>query len=188
MNKKVKALCEAAVMIAIALVLNLLKDVLPGQLPNGGSLLNVSMVPIVFFAVRYGAGWGAMAGFVFGGLDFIMGGHSIDWTTIICDYFLAFSMLGLGAGLMKGRKYSACWGSVLGGSLQFLASYLVGVFVWGKWMPEEFMGMTMTTPWFYSFLYNITWALPNVILAVVVFVALYRVAPLRKYLLRQDLA
>ena len=67
MNKKIKALCEAAIMIALALILNLLKDVLPGQLPNGGSLLNVSMVPIVFFAVRYGAGWGAMAGFVFGG-------------------------------------------------------------------------------------------------------------------------
>ena len=29
MNKSVKALCEAAIMIAIALVIDLLKDVLP---------------------------------------------------------------------------------------------------------------------------------------------------------------
>ena len=102
MNKSVKALCEAAIMIAIALVIDLLKDVLPGQLPNGGSLLNVSMLPIVFFAIRYGAGWGAMAGFVFGTLNYVIGnGIAIDWTTIICDYLLAFTLLGLGAGLFS---------------------------------------------------------------------------------------
>lgn len=188
MNKKVKAICEAAMMIAIALVLDLLKDVLPGQLPNGGSLLNISMVPIVFYGVRYGMGWGAMAGFVYGGLDYLMGnGMAIDWTTIICDYFLAFEMLGLGAGIFKGRKRGAYWGALVGGSLQFLSSYLVGVFVWGKWMPDEFLGLTMTSPWFYSFLYNILWAGPNILLAIVVFAALYRVGPMRKYLLGQDL-
>ena len=27
-----------------------------------------------------------------------------------------------------------------GGALMFLSSYLVGVFVWGKYMPEVFLG------------------------------------------------
>jgi len=182
-----KALTEAAMMIALALVLNLLKDVIPfGQLPNGGSLLNVSMVPIVLYGVRYGAGWGTMAGFIFGGLNYFIGnGIAIDWTTILCDYFLAFAMLGLGAGLFKGKKHGVYFGSLVGGGLQFLASYLVGVFVWGKWMPEAFLGLTMTTPWFYSFLYNILWAAPNTILAMVVFAALQK--PMRKYILAEDL-
>ena len=188
MNKSVKALCEAAIMIAIALVIDLLKDVLPGQLPNGGSLLNVSMLPIVFFAIRYGAGWGAMAGFVFGTLNYVIGnGIAIDWTTIICDYLLAFTLLGLGAGLFHGKKWAAVWGSLVGGGLQFLSSYLVGVFVWGRWMPEEFLGMPMTSPWIYSLLYNILWAAPNIALTIVVFVLLYRVKPMRRYLLGQDL-
>ena len=188
MNKSVKALCEAAIMIAIALVIDLLKDVLPGQLPNGGSLLNVSMLPIVFFAIRYGAGWGAMAGFVFGTLNYVIGnGIAIDWTTIICDYFLAFSLLGFGAGLFKGRKGAAYWGTLVGGTLQFLSSYFVGVFVWGIYMPEEFLGLTMTSPWFYSFLYNILWAVPNIVCTLIVFALLYRSSAMRKYLTGSDL-
>ena len=189
MNKNVKALCEAAMMIALAIIIDLLKDVLPGQLPNGGSLLNISMLPIVFFAIRYGVGWGAMAGFVVGGLNYVIGnGIAIDWTTIICDYFLAFCLLGLGAGLFHGKKNAHIWGTLVGGCLQFLSSYLVGVFVWGKWMPDEFLGLTMTSPWFYSFLYNILWAAPNIALTIVVFALLYQVKPMRRYILAQDLA
>ena len=35
-------------------------------------------------------------------------------------------------------------------------------------MPDEFMGMTMTSPVFYSVLYNGTYMLPNTILAIVI--------------------
>ena len=188
MNKNVKALCEAAIMVAIALVIDLLKEVLPGQLPNGGSLLNISMLPIVFFAIRYGAGWGAMAGFVFGTLNYIIGnGIAIDWTTMVCDYLVAFTLLGFGAGLFKGRKWAAVWGSLVGGTLQFLSSYLVGVFVWGKWMPESFLGMPMTSPWIYSFLYNILWAAPNIVLTIIVFILLSRTKAVRRYLQGLDI-
>ena len=178
MNKKTKALCEAAIMVALSLILEL---VVLYKLPNGGSV-TLSAVPIVFFGLRHGTGWGAMAGFVFGGLNYIMGGSAIDWTTIIFDYFLAFSMLGMGAGLFKGRTNGAYGAAVVGVGLQFLASYLVGVFVWGKWMPEEFLGLTMTTPWFYSFLYNILWAGPDLVLCLVAFFLLYQVKPMRRYL------
>lgn len=193
MNKQRKvvfALCEGAIMVAVALVLDFLKSVLPGQLPNGGSLLNISMLPIVFYAIRHGVSWGAIAGFVFGGLNYLLGLDSmaIDWTTIICDYFLAFTMLGVGAGLFRGKKGAPYLGTLVGGSLQFLSSYLVGVFVWGKWMPEEFLGLTMTTPWFYSFLYNILWAAPNITLTIVVFALLSRNRTMHRYLTGADLA
>lgn len=183
MNRKTRTLCEAAILIALASVLELITLY---KLPQGGSV-TLSMLPLVLFAVRHGCGWGAMAGFVFGGINYMMGGHAIDWTTIICDYFIAFSMLGLGAGLFRKKKLGCVWGSLTGISLQFLASYLVGVFVWGKWMPDEFFGMTMTTPWFYSFLYNICWALPDLLLATTVFVILYLIKPFRRYLTGKDL-
>lgn len=188
MNKKVKALCEGAMMVALAIILDLLKEVLPGQLPNGGALFNISTLPIIFFAVRHGLGWGSLAGFVFGTLNYFVGnGISIDWTTIICDYFLAFTLCGLGAGLFKGKKLGAIWGTMVGVTLQFLSSYFVGVFVWGKWMPDEFLGMTMTSPWIYSFLYNICWAIPNMILTALIFFLLYRIKPMSKLLNGQDL-
>ena len=182
MNKNVKALCEAAVMIAIAQILG---QIPMGRLPNGGSIAIIAL-PIILFGVRYGVAWGGMAGFVCGFLDYVIGsGIAIDWTTMICDYLIAFAMIGVGAGLFRGRKWGVFYGTVVGISLQFLSSYLIGVFVWGKWMPDTFWGMPMTSPWIYSFLYNISWAGPNLVLCLVVFAFLYR--PMRKYFTCADL-
>lgn len=185
LSTRTKAICEAAIMVALAVILGQLRLY---RWPNGGSI-TLAILPLVFFAVRHGMGWGFLAGFVYGALDYVVGqGISIDWTTIICDYFLAYGLLGLGAGLFKGRRWSACFGTLLGGALMFLSSYLVGVFVWGKWMPDEFLGMTMTTPWFYSFLYNISWAGPCMVLTLAVFVIFYRIKPMKQFLDGQDLA
>lgn len=184
LSVRTKAICEAAIMVALAYALGNLRLY---RLPDGGSI-TLAIMPLIFFAIRYGAGWGFLAGFVYGGLDYLIGlSSAIDWTTIICDYFLAYGLLGLGAGVCRGHKYSAYWGTLLGGVLMFLSSYLVGVFVWGKYMPEEFLGMTMTTPWFYSFLYNISWAGPCIALTLLVFIIFYQLRPMRRFLERQDL-
>ena len=181
-NTKTKMLCEAAIFIAMAEILSLIKLY---EFPNGGSV-DCAMVPIILFAVRHGCGWGAGVGFVYGFLQYFAGnGFAIDWTTIICDYFLAFVALGFGAGLLSRRKWSVYYGTLIGGVLRFLVHYLIGVFVWGVYMPDEFFGMTMTSPWFYSLLYNGSYMLPSIILCVVVFALLYK--PLRKYFTSADL-
>ena len=77
------------------------------------------------------------------------------------------------------------YGTVIGGLLRFLAQYLVGALVWGKYMPDEFFGMSMTSPGFYSLLYNGSYMLPDIILCAVVFALLYR--PLKKYFTGADL-
>ena len=95
-NSKTRIICEAAIFIAMAEILSLIKLY---EFPNGGSI-NLGMLPIILFAARHGCGWGSLAGLVFGTLDYLIGSKfSIDWTTIICDYFLAFTALGFGAGL-----------------------------------------------------------------------------------------
>ena len=181
-NTKTKMLCEAAIFIAMAEILSLIKLY---EFPNGGSV-TLEMLPIVLFAARYGCGWGAGAGLVYGAITYLIGNKfSIDWTTIICDYFLAFVALGFGAGLLSRRKWSVYFGTLIGGVLRFLVHYLIGVFVWGVYMPDEFFGMTMTSPWFYSLLYNGSYMLPSIILCVVVFALLYK--PLRKYFTSADL-
>ena len=189
-NSKTRIICEAAIFIAMAEILSLIKLY---EFPNGGSI-NLGMLPIILFAARHGCGWGSLAGLVFGSLaglvfgtlDYLIGSKfSIDWTTIICDYFLAFTALGFGAGLFARRRWSVFYGTVIGGLLRFLAHYLVGALVWGKYMPDEFFGMSMTSPWFYSLLYNGSYMLPDIILCAVVFALLYR--PLKKYFTGADL-
>lgn len=183
MNSKTRTLCEAAMLLAVAQVLSYINF---SRMPDGGSI-TFAMVPVVLFGVRHGFKWGALAGFVYGLMQyFIGGGISIDWTTMICDYLIAYTLLGAGAGVFHRKQFGVFYGTLLGGGLQFLSSYLVGVFIWGQWMPEEFLGMTMTTPWIYSFIYNIIWAGPCIVLALLAFGVSYKA--LRKYYTGADLA
>ena len=179
---KTRMICEAAIFIAMAEILSLIKLY---EFPNGGSI-TLEMLPIILFAARYGCGWGSLAGLVYGTITYLIGNKfSIDWTTIICDYFIAFVALGFGAGLLSRRKWSVYYGTVIGGVLRFLAHFLIGVFVWGKWMPDTFLGKPTTSPWIYSLIYNGSYMLPSIVLCLVVFALLYK--SLRKYFTSADL-
>lgn len=179
---KTRMICEAAIFIAMAEILSLIKLY---EFPNGGSI-TLEMLPIILFAARYGCGWGSLAGLVYGTITYLIGNKfSVDWTTIICDYFIAFVALGFGAGLLSRRKWSVYYGTIIGGVLRFLAHFLIGVFVWGKWMPDTFLGKPMTSPWIYSLIYNGSYMLPSIVLCLVVFALLYK--PLRKYFTSADL-
>ena len=181
-KSNVRMICEAAVMMAMAQILSYIKLY---EFPNGGSI-DCAMIPIILFAVLYGAGWGTGVGFVYGAMQyFFANGISIDWTTIICDYFIAYALLGFGAGLFRGHKYGVYFGTLSGGLLRFAAHLVVGAVVWGKWMPDAFFGMTMTSPWFYSLLYNGSYMLPDILICGVIFALLYR--PLKKYFTSADL-
>ena len=180
-KSKLRALCEGAIMVAIAQILSFIKL---WEMPWGGSVV-LAMVPIILYAVRWGLGSGLIAGFAFGVLQFLFdGGFAIGWESIIGDYLLAYTVLGL-AGLASGKKGGIFIGTIIGGVARFLVHYVVGATIWAAYMPEEFFGMTMTTPWFYSLLYNIAYMGPNIIITLVVFALLYK--PMGKYLKGEDL-
>lgn len=181
MGKTTRMLCEGAVLIAAAQVLSFVKLY---ELPNGGSL-TLAMFPILLFAVRWGFGAGIMGGFVFGALQFMFdGGFALGWQSMIGDYFVAFAALGL-AGIFRRRKLGIFPGIVVGCAARFLVHYVVGATIWAEWMPEEFLGMTMTTPWIYSAIYNAVYMIPNTVLALVIAALLYK--PMNKYLTGADL-
>ena len=176
-----RMLCEGAIMVALAQILSYIKFL---ELPNGGSL-TPAMFPILFFAVRWGLGEGLVAGFVFGVLQFMFdGGFALGWQSIIGDYLVAFTVLGL-AGLFKGKKWGIFAGTVVGCVARFLVHYVVGATIWAEYMPESFLNMTMTNPWFYSLLYNGVYMLPNMILALVIAGLLF--PGLKKYYMGADI-
>ena len=76
-------------------------------------------------------------------------------------------------------------GTVVGSVARFLVPYVVGATLWAAYMPETFFGMTMTSPWIYSLLYNGCYMLLDMLLCLVVFALLLR--PMHKYLLAEDL-
>ena len=181
MKNNLRRLCEGAIMVAIAQILSYIKL---WEMPWGCSIV-LAMVPIILFSVRWGLGSGLLAGFVFGVLQFMFdGGFAIGWQSIIGDYLLAFTVLGL-AGLMKGKKLGVFWGTLIGGVARFLVHYVVGATIWAAYMPDTFFGMTMTSPWIYSLLYNIAYMGPNIVITLVIFGLLY--VPMKKYMLGQDI-
>ena len=142
------------------------------------------MAPIIFYACRWGLKYGLMSGFVLGCLQFLMdGGFALSIQSIFGDYLLAFTMLGL-AGLFRFKKSSVFLGTLLGAAGRFLVHYVVGATVWAMYMPDIYFGIKMTTPWFYSLLYNLSYMVPDTLLCLVVFAALYK--PMGKYLRAED--
>ena len=178
-HMKVRALCEGAVLLAVAQILSYIKL---WEMPWGGSIV-LSMVPLVLYAVRWGLGAGLLDGFLFGVLQFMFdGGFAIGWESIIGDYLLAFTVLGL-AGLFKGKFVPA---TVVACVARFLVHYVVGATIWAEYMPETFFNMTMTTPWIYSALYNAAYMLPDMLVILLVGVILMK-TPAKKYVTGEDL-
>ena len=158
-------LCEGALMVVLAQIL----DFFPlWKMPWGGSV-SLCMLPFFLFACRWGMGGGLIAGFVLGVLQFMYaGGIALGWQSILGDYLVAYTVLGF-AGVFRGKRWSVFAGTALGCGLRFLVHYVVGATIWAEYMPEEFFGMTMTTPWFYSLLYNGFYMALDLLLCLLIF-------------------
>lgn len=180
-SKTTRMLCEGAISIALALALSYLKLDLWFQ---GGSI-DAVMIPLLLFALRWGAGWGVLAGLAFGTLKYFWGaGWAIDWVSIVFDYSAAYAVVGL-AGLVRNRVKLVPLGVAAGCAARFLVHYISGVTVYARYMPEAFMGLPMTSPLVYSALYNGGYMLPNTILALAVCILLMK--PLGKWIAGEDL-
>lgn len=177
--KTILMLVEGAIMIALAEVLSFLPLY---KMPWGGSI-DLAMLPIVVYGVRWGFGPAMVVSFAHGIFQTLFeGGIAIGWESIIGDFLVAYAVLGV-AGLFRGRYVL---GTVVACAARFLVHYVVGATIWAEYMPETFFGMTMTTPWFYSALYNGAYMVPDALILVVVGLLLMK-TPAKKYLLGNDL-
>ena len=147
-NKKLRVLTEGAILIALAEILSLLPLY---KFPWGGSV-DLGMLPILIFCIRHGFGAGILTTTVHGILQMLLGssGGFVGWQSFLGDYLIAYMVLCV-AGLFKGRFVPA---TLVACAARYVVHYVVGATVWAEYMPEAFFGMTMTTPWVYSALYN----------------------------------
>ena len=163
-NNRVLTLCEGAVCVALAYALSFFELDLWFQ---GGSV-GAAMLPIVVFAVRHGAGWGMMAGLIFGTIKcFFAGGFAWGWQSILLDYTVAYGMVGL-AGICRKLPHGLAWGAVVGGFARFVIHYISGVTIYSILAPTELFGITFLSPWFYSLAYNLGYVLPSTVLVAAV--------------------
>lgn len=173
-NMRVRALCEGAILIALAEILGFLPLY---KFPWGGSV-DFAMLPVLIFCCRWGFGPGMLVSTAHAVLQTLFeGGIAIGWQSILGDFLIAYAVLGA-AGLFRGKFYM---GAVVACVTRFLVHYVVGATIWAEYMPEAFFGMTMTTPWIYSALYNGAYMLPDMLLVCGLYFLLCK-TPLARYL------
>ena len=180
---KTRILVECALMIAIGTVLSNIKFF---TMPNGGSITLLSMLPFVLVSFRHGAKWGLFTGFVNSCLQMIMGFYPPPASTflyflgeVLLDYVLAFMALGLAelfARPFKNRTVGVAVGTFAAGFLRFMCSFLSGALLWGSYQ-ESYEWARGMSVWLYSFIYNGSYMLPELLITTVCAVILCKAAP-----------
>ena len=153
MRTKTKQLTESAMLIAIAVVLELVGKMVFPPMPFGGQLTLVSMLPIVLISYRHGVRWGLTAGFGYSLVQMALGAGTVtaafqpgyfgDGTMIgnavlmcLMDYILAYTALGLG-GCFRNRirrpGVSLMLGSLVALGGRYLAHILSGYILFAGW-------------------------------------------------------
>lgn len=152
-NKRLQMFAEIAVMAAFAWVLGLYRV---GKMPQGGSV-SLKMLPIYICALRWGAGPGMVSGVLLGLLS-LMDATIVHPAQMLLDYPLAFAAIGV-AGFFQDKPLV---GMVAGGLARWFMHVVSGIIFFASYTPE---GSTVVA---YSMGYNITYILPEVILAVLI--------------------
>ena len=153
MQTKTKRLTESAMLIALAVVLEVVGRTVIPPMPFGGQLTLVSMLPIVLISYRHGVKWGLTSGFAYSLVQMALGADTVtaafqpgyfgDGTMILnaiimClfDYVLAYTLLGLG-GLfrdkIKNPGISLMCGSLVALACRYLAHIISGYVLFAGW-------------------------------------------------------
>lgn len=166
-------LAETGILLALSIVLFEFIPVF--ELPYGGGVTLCAQLPIVILGYRHGIKWGFFAGFALSLIELMFGLGNFAWVTGIvayiiltfADYIIAFTVLGLGGmfkKVIKNQALSIAAGAAVVSTIRFCCHIVSGATIWGSYMPEDMYANV----WSYSFFYNASYMIPELILTTVV--------------------
>ena len=143
MTTKTRKLTESAMLMAVAVVLELVSKMFIPELPFGGQLTLCSMLPIVLISYRHGVKWGLFSGFCYSFLQMALGAKTVTAAFqpgyfgegtmlfnafLMCalDYVAAYTCLGLG-GIFRSKLENRGLSLALGALVALFARYLCHV-------------------------------------------------------------
>ena len=153
MQSKTKRLTESAMLLSIAIVLELVSKMFIPEMPFGGQVTLVSMLPVVLISYRHGVKWGLVSGAAYAGMEMLLGAKTVaaafqpgyfgDGTMIVnalimclLDYLLAFTLLGLGGCFRDKIKHpgvALSCGSLVALGTRYAAHTLSGYILFSGW-------------------------------------------------------
>lgn len=146
MTNKTKRLTESAMLLAVAIVLELVAKMFIPEMPFGGQVTLVSMLPVVLISYRHGMKWGFVASFTYALLEMALGAKTVSAAFLpgyfgddamifnallmcLLDYVVAYSMLGLGGifrNKMENRGAALACGSLVALGARYLSHIVSG--------------------------------------------------------------
>lgn len=173
--KEVKKMCETAILVALAVVVEFLFSFLP-QLPAGGRV-SLSCLFIALIGFKNGYKYGFIGCICFALCNFLIDGAV--WygvVSLILDYFVAFGLFGATGFFTKAIKEKKLW--------LFIAVFSACYF--GRFLASTISGMiAFDTALWDSILYNGSYCLPSLALCLVIGIAIYK--PMCKLFNKEDL-
>lgn len=153
MKKNLYWLVESAVMIALAAVLEIVAKMVIPEMPFGGQVTIVSMLPVVLVGWKYGIAKGLVTGFIYSLVQMALGVKTISAMILpasddylgsigkivlmfLFDYILAYTVLGLGAiykNKIKNNSPSLALGAFTVLLLRYLCHIVSGYVLFGAW-------------------------------------------------------
>lgn len=180
MKMETKKLTLSAVLIALSAVLSMVKVY---ELPLGGSITLLSMLPVAVIAICYGTRWGmfcsTLYAFVQVAMDIgkLMGYGMTAGTWVGCllfDYIVAYGALGLAGVFRKRNILGMCVGIMLALVIRFIAHFISGAIVFAVFCPEGW------NVFLYSLCYNGSYMLPELVITIVGAILLFRLSQVKK--------
>ncbi len=140
---KTKKITESAMLLAVAIVLELVSKLFIPEMPFGGQVTLVSMLPVVLISYRHGVKWGLVSGLTYALLEMAIGAKTVaaafqpgyfgDGTMLVnalimcvLDYLVAFTALGLG-GCFRNKLQNRGLGLMLGSLVAIGARYIAHI-------------------------------------------------------------
>jgi len=153
MTNKTKRLTESAMLLAVAIVLELVSKMFIPEMPFGGQITLVSMLPVVLISYRHGVKWGLVSGVAYALIEMAIGAKTVAAAfqpgyfgdgvmllnaIIMCvlDYLVAFTVLGLGGCFrekLQNRGAALMCGSLVALGARYIAHIASGYILFAGW-------------------------------------------------------
>ena len=150
----------------IALALAFITSYIRFELPMGGSITLFSMFFICFVGYAFGVKAGLTTAFAYSILQFIQSGGSyfLSPFQICCDYFFAFTALGI-AGFWFNKDKGLVRGYIAAALVRGVFHTIGGYIYWMDYMPDWFP-KSLTS--IYSIVYNYSYILAEMIITLII--------------------
>ena len=188
---RIRTLCECAILLALAVALSYVKII---QLPFDGSITLLSMLPLCLISIKHGVVWGLGSAFCYSWFQILQGGVFAWGLTpvmlvgsLLLDYIVAFTVLGLAGVFRKWGTVGIVGGVAMVCVLRFVVHFLAGVILWANF--EEFVAFGhewVGRPVLYSLCYNGIYMLPETVLTVLAAIILFRLPQVKRLLAPQN--